>query len=129
MRARAAGLVTAELGYRSERDIDLSLKRDVEAERWTSLDHRLQSIADNNGGMIDLRSDPNHNRSSFDKHLAGRAMKLERLGLAERPAPGSWEPAPVPAPAPRDPGVRGDIGRKRVGSGRSGSVRVDHRGA
>src|SRR3546814_5554443 len=76
MRARAAGLVTAELGYRSERDIDLSLKRDVEAERWTSLDHRLQSIAVNNGGMIDLRSDPNHNGSSFDKHLAGRAMKL-----------------------------------------------------
>src|SRR3546814_8413871 len=78
MRARAVGLVTAELGYRSERDIDLSLKRDVEAERWTSLDHRLQSIADNNGGMIDLRSDPNHNGSSFDKHLAGRAMKLKR---------------------------------------------------
>src|SRR3546814_14054731 len=30
MRARAAGLVTAELGYRSERDIDLSLKRSEE---------------------------------------------------------------------------------------------------
>src|SRR3546814_14327336 len=107
MRARAAGLVTAELGYRSERDIDLSLKRDVEAERWTSLDHRLQSIADNNGGMIDLRSDPNHNGSSFDKHLAGRAMKLERLCLAERTTPGCRAAGPGPATALTAHGGRG----------------------
>src|SRR3546814_12721501 len=109
MRARAAGLVTAELGYRSERDIDLSLKRDVEAERWTSLDHRLQSIADNNGGMIDLRSDPNHHGSRFDKHLPGRAMKMERPGLAARTAPGTSEPAPGRGTAMPRPGCPGAL--------------------
>src|SRR3546814_15044059 len=47
--------------------------------------------------------------SDLDKHLAGRAMKLERLGLAERTAPGCWEPAPGLEPALRDLGLRGDI--------------------
>src|SRR3546814_18696582 len=84
MRARAAGLVTAELGYRSERDIDLSLKRDVEAERWTNLDHRLQSIADKNGGMTDLRPDPNHNDSHSKKPLSGRPRKRNQLSRADR---------------------------------------------
>lgn len=109
MRARAADLVTAELGHRSERDIDLSLKREVEAERWTSLDRRLQSIADGNGGLIDLRTDAPDSRSSFDKHLAGRAMKLERLELAKRIAPGCWELGPGLEPTLRDLGLRGDI--------------------
>src|SRR3546814_18750978 len=103
--------------------------------------------------MIDLRSDPNHNGSSFDKHLAGRAMKLERLGLAERTAPGCWELAPGLEPALRDLGLRGDIiktmhramtasggeadpgrfamhnapptDRKSAGEGQKGSGRVD----
>jgi type IV secretory pathway VirD2 relaxase len=109
MRARAAALVTAELGHRSERDIDLSLQREVEAERWTSLDRRLQSIADNNAGLIDLRTDALDARSSFDRQLVGRAMKLERLGLAERIAPGSWELSPGLEPTLRDLGQRGDI--------------------
>ncbi|MBL0923445.1 MAG: DUF3363 domain-containing protein [Sphingomonadaceae bacterium] len=109
MRARAAELVTAELGHRSERDIDLSLKREVEAERWTSLDRRLQSIADSNAGLIDIRSNAHDSHSSFDKHLAGRAMKLERLGLAERIGPGCWTIKPGLESTLRDLGMRGDI--------------------
>jgi type IV secretory pathway VirD2 relaxase len=109
MRARASELVTAELGHRSERDIDLSLKREVEAERWTSLDRRLRSIADNNAGLINLRTDALDSRSSFDKHLMGRAMKLERLDLAKRIAPGCWELGPGLEPTLRDLGLRGDI--------------------
>lgn len=109
MRARAAELVTAELGHRRERDIDLSLAREVEADRWTSLDRRLQAIADSNAGLIDLRADAFDPRSSFDRHLSGRAMKLERLGLAERIAPGCWELAPGLEPTLRDLGLRGDI--------------------
>lgn len=109
MRARAAELVTAELGHRSEREIDLSLQREVEADRWTSLDRRLQSIADSNAGLIDLRPNSLDPRSSFDRHLAGRAIKLERLGLAERIAPGCWELGPGLEPALRDLGLRGDI--------------------
>jgi type IV secretory pathway VirD2 relaxase len=109
MRARAADLVTAELGHRSERDIDHSLKREVEAERWTSLDRQLQSIADNKAGVIDLRTDAPGSRSTFDKHLAGRAIKLERLDLANRIAPGCWELGPGLEPTLRDLGQRGDI--------------------
>jgi type IV secretory pathway VirD2 relaxase len=109
MRARAAELVTAELGHRSERDIDLSLKREVEAERWTSLDRRLQSISDGNAGLIDLRPEAHDDRSSFDKHLAGRAIKLERLGLADRIAPGCWTLKPGMEKTLRDLSLRGDI--------------------
>lgn len=109
MRARAAELVTAELGLRSERHIELSLRREVEAERWTSLDRRLQSISDSNAGLIDLRPEAHDNRSSFDKHLAGRAMKLERLGLADRIAPGCWTLKPGLELALRELGMRDDI--------------------
>ena len=41
MRARAEERVTIELGPRSERDILNALAREVDAERWTSLDRRL----------------------------------------------------------------------------------------
>lgn len=109
MRTRAADLVTAELGHRSEQEIDQSLRREVEGERWTSLDHRLQTISDHNAGLIDLRPEAHDPRSSFDKHLAGRAMKLERLGLADRIAPGCWTVKPGLEPALRDIGMRGDI--------------------
>jgi type IV secretory pathway VirD2 relaxase len=109
MRARAAELVTAELGHRTEREIDQSLNREVEAERWTSLDHRLQTISDSNAGLIDLRPEAHDPRSSFQRHLVGRAMKLERLGLADRAAPGCWTLKPGLEPALRDLGLRGDM--------------------
>ena len=109
MRARAAELVTAELGHRTERDIALSLSCEVDAERWTSLDRRLQSISDGNAGLIDLRPEAHDSRSSFDRHLPGRSMKLERLGLAERIAPGRWTLKPGLEPALRDLGLRGDV--------------------
>jgi len=109
MRARAAELVTAELGHRSEHDIELSLKREVEAEHWTSLDRRLQGIADGNAGLIDLRADALDQRSSFDRHLTGRAMKLERLGLAEKIGPGCWALRPGIEQTLRELSLRGDI--------------------
>ena len=41
MRARAEGLVTRELGPRSEQEIRRSLEGEIEAERWTPLDNVL----------------------------------------------------------------------------------------
>ncbi|TIU28722.1 MAG: type VI secretion protein, partial [Mesorhizobium sp.] len=41
MRARAADLVTQELGPRTDLDIHRNLQRQVEAERWTQLDRQL----------------------------------------------------------------------------------------
>jgi hypothetical protein len=54
-RDRAAERVTMELGPRSEREIQSALEREVEAERWTSLDRALRNIADDNAAIADLR--------------------------------------------------------------------------
>ena len=55
LRDRAAERVTLELGPRSELEIRSALAREVEAERWTSLDRGLRSLADENGVVADLR--------------------------------------------------------------------------
>ena len=57
MRARAEGLVTRELGPRSEQEIRRSLEEEIEAERWTRLDNVLAREARRNVGIIDLRPD------------------------------------------------------------------------
>ena len=54
-RDRAAERVTLELGPRSEQEIRTALEKEVDAERWTGLDRALRSIADENGGVVDLR--------------------------------------------------------------------------
>jgi type IV secretory pathway VirD2 relaxase len=109
MRGRAEERVTIELGPRSEREIDRTLAREVDADRWTSLDRRLQRIADDQRGVIDLRSDPQRAQSSMDRHLIGRASKLERLGLANRVVPACWTLQPDLEPTLRQLSVRGDI--------------------
>jgi type IV secretory pathway VirD2 relaxase len=125
-RDRAAERVTLELGPRSEREIQSALEREVEAERWTSLDRALRNIADDNAGIADLRpgtpdADPNLRRL-----LLGRAAKLERLGLAERVAPACWTLKPCLEPTLRDLGIRGDIiktmHRAMTGAGREPDV-------
>ncbi len=50
LRARAAERVTLELGPRSELDIRTALEKEVDAERWTSLDRTLQAAVDDGGG-------------------------------------------------------------------------------
>ncbi len=109
LRGRAEERVTVELGLRSEREIDKALAREVDADRWTSLDARLQRMADEVGGVIDLRNDPQHHQTNMDRHLIGRADKLERMGLATRLAPACWTLGPDLQPTLRALAVRGDI--------------------
>src|SRR3546814_1628214 len=45
LRWRAEDLATLELGPRSARDIADALAREIEAERWTSLDRTLERMA------------------------------------------------------------------------------------
>ena len=108
MRARAEERVTAELGPRSEREIQAALEREVEADRWTSLDRRLQHIADDLAGMVDLRpgggDDPEMRRL-----LLGRASKLERLGLADKQGPSVWSIKAGAEKTLRDLSIRTDI--------------------
>ncbi len=107
-RDRAAERVTVELGPRSEHEIRTALEKEVEADRWTSLDRALRDVADDGGGVADLRpggeDDPEMRRL-----MLGRAAKLERLGLAEQVGPAQWTLKPGIEPALRDIGIRGDI--------------------
>lgn len=109
MRQRAEERVTIELGPRSEHEIDQALAREVDADRWTGLDRRLQRMADELGGVIDLRPHPQHPQSAMDRHLIGRAGKLERLGLATRVAPACWKLDAGIEPTLRQLAIRGDI--------------------
>lgn len=109
MRARAEQRVTLELGVRTERDIDRTLSREVQADRWTSLDRRLRAIGDDLGGVLDLRPDPHRIANPTNQHLIGRATKLERMGLADRISPGCWRLKPGLEQSLRDLGTRGDI--------------------
>ena len=56
-RGRAEERVSLELGPRTEREISAALRKEVEAERWTGLDRALRDLADDGGGVADLRPD------------------------------------------------------------------------
>jgi type IV secretory pathway VirD2 relaxase len=108
-RQRAAERVTLELGPRSEQEIRTSLEKEVEADRWTSLDRALQDVSDEGGGVADLRPDDASEDPELRRLLLGRAAKLERLGLAEPVGVARWTLKPGLEPALRDLGIRGDI--------------------
>ena len=108
-RGRAAERVTLELGPRSEQEIRTALQKEVEAERWTSLDRSLRDISDEGGGVADLRPGGADEDPELRRLMLGRAAKLERLGLAEEVGPARWTLKPGFEPALRDLGVRGDI--------------------
>jgi type IV secretory pathway VirD2 relaxase len=108
-RGRAAERVTLELGPRSEQEIRNALEKEVEAERWTSLDRSLRDIADEGGGVADLRPGSVGEDSELRRLMLGRAAKLERLGLAEHVGSARWTLKPGLEPALRDLGIRGDI--------------------
>ena len=109
LRLRAADRITLELGPPTEQDIKSTLAKEVDAERFTRLDRVLQQIADENGGVADLRpGSPGENRD-LRLHLTGRAAKLERLGLAEAVGPGQWTLKPGLEQTLRALSIRGDI--------------------
>ena len=108
-RDRAAERVTLELGPRTEQEIRNVLEKEVEAERWTSLDRSLRDISDEGGGVVDLRPGGDGEDPELKRLMIGRAGKLERLGLAEQIGSARWELKPGLEPALRDLGIRGDI--------------------
>lgn len=108
LRFRAEERVTLELGPRTELDIRTALEREVDAERWTSLDRQLEHLGQDTAGLVDLRpggdADPEMRRL-----LLGRAAKLEQLGLAAREGPAVWALEPGAENTLRDLSVRNDI--------------------
>ena len=108
LRGRAVERVTLELGPRREREIRDGLEKEVDAERWTSLDRSLRDISDEGGGVVDLRPGGANEDPELRRLMLGRAAKLERLGLAEQVGPSQWTLKPGIEPALRDLGIRGD---------------------
>jgi type IV secretory pathway VirD2 relaxase len=108
-RDRAAERATLELGPRSELEIRTALEKEVDAERWTGLDRALRSLADESGGVADLRPGATNEDPDRRRLMLGRAKKLERLGLAEQVSPASWTLKPGFEQSLRDLSIRGDI--------------------
>ncbi|MFQ6552733.1 relaxase/mobilization nuclease domain-containing protein [Aestuariibius insulae] len=88
LRHRASERATLELGPRSERDIEASVMREVEADRWTGLDRTLQREAVD--GVVDLRPRFGERPDAFDAAKIGRMRKLEGLGLAQPVGTSQW---------------------------------------
>jgi len=108
MRARAADLVTQELGPRSDLDIRRNLERQVGAERWTQLDRQLlRDVAGT--GVIDLAPGAHGQSDEYHVQKVGRLRKLEALGLADQVAPGHWVIDDKAEATLRELGERGDI--------------------
>jgi len=108
-RHRAEKRAALELGPRSKKEIDLALRKEIDAERWTSLDRALREMADQNAGVADLRPNAAAPDPEFRRLMTGRAMKLERMGLAETVGPGCWTLKPGIEETLRDLAIRGDI--------------------
>ena len=104
IRARAANLISLDLGPRTEFEIETALKNEIEQDRFTSLDRDLLKHAD-----AERRVSPAA-RGAFRQTLrAGRLKKLERLGLAVEQRPGYWQLSPELESTLRQMGERGDI--------------------
>jgi len=110
MRERASELATEWLGPRTELDIQQSRLREVDQERWTSLDRTLQSEAQ--GGLIHVNhptDDPRHKQQRT--LLIARLQRLQRMDLAHESAPGEWAVRAEAEQVLRAMGERGDIVR------------------
>ncbi|MBJ7418154.1 MAG: relaxase/mobilization nuclease domain-containing protein [Niveispirillum sp.] len=104
MRERAAEIVSLDLGPRTDLEVQEKLRREVEQERFTSLDRRL--LRDRGPDQLVSGSDQN----PFQQALrTGRLRKLERLGLAEDLGAGQWRLADDLETTLRRIGERGDI--------------------
>ncbi|HBP5573621.1 relaxase/mobilization nuclease domain-containing protein [Pseudomonas aeruginosa] len=107
-RHRAAELATEWLGPRTELEIQQTLQREVEQERWTSLDRTLQREAGEDGRVqIERFNQPNLQRRRL--LLIGRLQRLQHLGLADETQPGTWAVHADAEKTLRALGERGDI--------------------
>lgn len=108
LRHRAAELATEWLGPRTELEIRQTLGREVEQQRWTSLDRTLQREAGEDGRLhVERLNEPRLQRQR--QLLIGRLQRLQRLGLADETPPGAWAVHADAEKTLRALGERGDI--------------------
>ncbi|MBE1529843.1 type IV secretory pathway VirD2 relaxase [Sphingopyxis sp. OAS728] len=106
IRGRASEIATLGLGPRTERQIDKARAREVDADRWTGLDAELLARG-RETGVVNLR--PERGAADADRHLRGRAARLEAMGLAAALSPGIYVIDPDAETMLRRIGERGDI--------------------
>lgn len=107
-RHRAAELATEWLGPRTELEIQQTLRREVEQERWTSLDRTLKrELGDDGLVHVECLNEPRLQRQRL--LLIGRLQRLQRLGLADEIQPGTWAVHADAEKTLRALGERGDI--------------------
>ena len=107
MRERAMELATEWLGPRTELEIQHTLAREVEQERWTNLDCTLQREAVDGLVRVERFNDPGLQRQRL--LLVGRLQRLQRMGLASETQPGTWVVHAEAESTLRAMGERGDI--------------------
>jgi type IV secretory pathway VirD2 relaxase len=114
MRERASELATEWLGLRTEREMQQCLGREVEQERWTSLDRSLQRSAQD--GLVQFNT-PNRDSAHLQQRqlLIGRLQHLQRMGLAREVATSLWTIDAKAEQVLRAMGERGDIVRSMGG--------------
>ena len=128
-RHRAAELATEWLGPRTELEIQQSLQREVEQERWTSLDRTLKRETGDDGRVqIERFNEPKLQRQRL--LLIGRLQRLQGLGLADETQPGTWAIHADAEKTLRALGERGDIIRtmQRAMSGQPRELAVFEHG-
>ena len=110
-RHRASELATEWLGPRTELEIQQTLQREVDQERWTSLDRTLKREIGEAGGdglvHVERLNEPRLQRQRL--LLIGRLQRLQRLGLADETQPGTWAVHADAEKTLRALGERGDI--------------------
>ncbi|BEG76399.1 MULTISPECIES: relaxase/mobilization nuclease domain-containing protein [Alcaligenaceae] len=107
MRERAAELATEWLGPRTELEIQRTLAREVDQERWTSLDRSLHREAVDGLVRTERFNEPRLQRQRL--LLVGRLQRLQRMGLAMETAPGAWAVQAEAESTLRAMAERGDI--------------------
>lgn len=125
MRDRASELATEWLGPRTELEIQRSMRREVDQERWTGLDRTLQREAvDGLVRTARLAAEPRLQRQRL--LLIGRLQRLQRMGLASEMQTGVWALHADAEPTLRAMGERGDIIRtmQRAMSGQQRELAV-----
>ncbi len=108
MRDRARDFITQELGPRTDQEIRRTLERQINADRWTSLDRQLARDAYRTG-VVDLAPHADRQPDEFHALKVGRLRKLEGLGLADEIGPGQWTISDKAEATLRQLGERGDI--------------------
>ncbi|MHA6834469.1 relaxase/mobilization nuclease domain-containing protein [Ralstonia pseudosolanacearum] len=124
MRHRAAELATEWLGPRTELEIQRTIQREVDQERWTGLDRTLQRLANDDLVGPEALDEPRLQRQR--QMLIGRLQRLQRMGLATEQQPGTWAIHAEAEPTLRAMGERGDIIRtmQRTMSGKQRDLAV-----